>query len=54
MIVHEKATHQMRVKFKLLQVSLRPSTMNQSPYYNGSSKRPKAKHETIHKTRQST
>ena len=32
MIVHETAAHQMTVKFKLLQVLLRPSTMNQSPY----------------------
>ena len=54
MIVHETATHQMTVEFKLLQVPLQPSTMNQSPYNNGSCKRPRnTKCETIHKTRQS-
>ena len=41
MIVHETTTHRMTVEFKLLQVSLWPSTMNQSPYHNGSCKRPK-------------
>ena len=30
MIVHETATHQVTVEFKLLQVPLWPSTMNQS------------------------
>ena len=33
MIVHETATHQMAVEFKLLQVPLWPSTMNPSPYH---------------------
>ena len=50
MTVHEPATHQMTVEFKLLQVPLRPSTINQSPYHNKS----RTKCETIHKTRQST
>ena len=40
MIVHETAIHQVTVEFKLLQVSIRPSTMNQSPYHNGSCKGP--------------
>ena len=38
MIAHKRATHQMTVEFKFLQVSLRPSTMNTSPYHNGSCK----------------
>ena len=43
-------THQMTVEFKLLQVPLRPTTMNQSPYNNGGCKRPRnTKRETIHK-----
>ena len=55
MIVHETATHQMTVEFKLLQIPLWPSTMNQSPYHNVSCKMPRNKNcETIHKTRQST
>ena len=33
MIVHETATHQMTVEFKLLQVPLWPSTMNQSFFH---------------------
>ena len=41
MIVLETAIHQMTVKFKLLQVTLWPSTMNQSPYRKGSCKRPR-------------
>ena len=41
MIVYETATHQVTVEFKLLQVPLWPSTMNQSPYQNGSCKRPR-------------
>ena len=32
MIVHETANHQMTVKFKFLQLPLRTSIMNQSPY----------------------
>ena len=48
-IVHETATHQMTVEFKLIQVPLRPSTMNQSQYHNGSCKRPRnTKCETTH------
>ena len=38
MIVHETAIHQMKVQFKLLQVPLWPSTMNQSPHHNRSCK----------------
>ena len=55
-MVHETATHQMTVEYKLLQVPLWPSTMNQNPYHNRSYKRPhaKTKCETIHKTQQST
>ena len=50
MIVHETATDQMTVIFKFLWVSLRPSTMNQGKYHNGSRKRPRnTKCETIHK-----
>ena len=41
MLVHETASQQMTVEFKLLQVLLRHSTMNQSPYHNGSCKRPR-------------
>ena len=40
MIVHETATHQMTVEFKLLQDKLWPSTMIQSSYHTGSCKRP--------------
>ena len=40
MIVYQRAIHQMKVKFKLLQVPLQPSIMNQSLYHNGSCKRP--------------
>ena len=36
MIVHETVTHQMTVEFKLLQVQLWLSIMNQSPNHNGS------------------
>ena len=55
MIVHETATHQITVELKLLQVTLWPLTMNQSPYHNGSCKRPgNTNCETIHKTGQST
>ena len=39
MIVHGTATHQLAAVFKLLQVPLQPSTMNQSPLHNGSCKR---------------
>ena len=54
-IVHETATDQVTLEFKLLQVPLLPSTMNQSPYHNGSCKRPQnTKCETIHKTQEST
>ena len=38
--VHETAIHRMTVEFNLIQVPLRPSTMNQNPYHNGSCKRP--------------
>ena len=41
MIAQETAIHQTTVEFKLLQVPLWPSTMDQSPYYNGSCKRPR-------------
>ena len=55
MIVHETVTLQVTVEFKLLQVPLWPSTMNQSSFHNGSRKRPRNTNcETIHKTRQST
>ena len=55
MIVHEIATQQITVEFKLLQVPLWPSTMIQSPHPNRSCKRPRNTNcETIHKTRQST
>ena len=40
MIVHETATHQVTVGFKLLHVPLQPSTMDQSPHHNGSCKSP--------------
>ena len=40
MIVHETATHQVSVEFKLLHIPLWPSTMNQSPYHNRSVKGP--------------
>ena len=51
MIVLETATHQMTVEFKLLQVPLRPSIINQRPYHNGSCKRPRdIKCETIYET----
>ena len=54
-IVHETAIHQMAVKFKLLQVPLEHSIINQSPYHKEKCKRPRdTKCETIHKTRQST
>ena len=43
MIVPETATHQTTVEFKLLQVPLRPSIINQSPYHNGSCKKPRNK-----------
>ena len=38
MIVHETAIHQMTVELKLLQIPLRPPTLNQCPYHNGSCK----------------
>ena len=53
MLVHETANHQMAVKFKLLQVPLQPSTMNQVHIITEAVKE-NAKCETIHKTRQST
>ena len=54
-IVHETATHQMTIEFKLALVPLWPLTMNQSPYHKGSVERPRNTNcETIHKTRQST
>ena len=40
MIVHEIATHQVTAEFKLLQVPLWSSTMNQSPYHNESCNSP--------------
>ena len=40
MIVHERATHQMTIEFKLPQVPLQPSSMNWSPYQNGALKGP--------------
>ena len=55
MIVNETDTHQMKVEFKLLQVPLRHSKMNQSPYHNECCKGHRnTKRETIHKTRKST
>ena len=54
MIVHETATHQLIIEFKLLDVPVRPSTMKQSPKHNGSCKRPRnTKCQSIHGTRQS-
>ena len=38
MIVHKTETHHVTVEFLLLQVQLWPSTVNQSPYHNGSCK----------------
>ena len=50
MIVNETGTNQMPTDFKLLQVPLRPSKMNQGAYHNGSCKRPRnTKSETIPK-----
>ena len=55
MIVHVTDIRQMTLELKLLQVPLRPLTMNQCPYHNKSFKRSRnTKCETIHKTRQLT
>ena len=40
MIVFDTGIHQMTFEFKLIQVTLRPSTMNQSSHFNESYKRP--------------
>ena len=55
MIVHDTATHQSTLEFKLLQVPLWPSIMNQNPYHNVSCKRPRnTKSETIQNGEQIT
>ena len=41
MIVNETAIHQKQTKFNLLQVTLRPSTMDRDPYRKTSCKKPR-------------